>query len=98
MDRFALEHNLRDAIARVAAGQRALMEQRAQIRELERNGFDASPARALLQVYQQSQEMNLFDRTRLAGLMEMALSDTSTSDYDDRDLFEDDFQTYRQAA
>ena len=48
MDRFALEHNLRDASARIMACQEALLRQRYQVRELERCGLDASVARALM--------------------------------------------------
>ncbi len=65
MDRFALEGGLRDACARVVAGQRALLEQRIQIRELEQCGHDAAVARALLQIYEQSQATNILDRNRL---------------------------------
>ena len=51
MDRFALAGSLRAANARVMAGQWALLEQRAQVRELEQCGLDASTAKALLEIY-----------------------------------------------
>ncbi len=92
MDRFAFTHSLRDANARVVAGQRALLEQRLQIRELEQYGLDATPARALLHVYEQSQEMNMFDRNRLMGVMASGVLEApSTVDYDDRGL--DEYET-----
>ena len=53
MDRFALEHNLRNASARIVACQEALLLQRFQVRELERGGLDASLARALLEIYEE---------------------------------------------
>jgi hypothetical protein len=65
MDRFALEGGLREACARVVAGQRALLEQRVQIRELEQCGHNAAVARALLQIYEQSQATNILVRNRL---------------------------------
>ena len=65
MDRFALEGSLREACARVVAGQRALLEQRVQIRELEQCGHNAATARALLEIYLQSQATNILDRNRL---------------------------------
>ncbi len=66
MDRFALEYNLRDACARVAACQQSLVSQRVQVRELERSGLDASVARALLDIYEESKSMALFNRDCLA--------------------------------
>ena len=64
MDHFALEGSLRAANARVAAGQRALLEQRTQVRTLEQSGLDASLAKALLGIYEQSQAVNVFDQQR----------------------------------
>ncbi|MFZ5783382.1 MAG: hypothetical protein ACOY4R_24550 [Pseudomonadota bacterium] len=103
MDRFAFAQNLQAAHARVAAGQRALLEQRLQIRELEDCGLDATPARALLHVYEESQEMNIFERNRLMGVLASGVLDApSRVDYDDRGLdehetFDEDFY-HRQAA
>ena len=100
MDRFALAGSLRVATARVVAGQRALLEQRAQIRELEQCGLDASPAKALLRIYEQSQAMSIFDRNRLHhALTSPAADEPSPADYDDRGLFDGDDDIYlRQAA
>jgi hypothetical protein len=65
MDRHALELNVREASARVVVGQQALLRQRQQIAELEQYRLDATAAKALLWLYEQSQAMNLFDRNRL---------------------------------
>jgi hypothetical protein len=100
MDRFGLASSLRVANARVAAGQWALLEQRVQIRELEQCGLDASLARALLRIYEQSQAMSILDRNRLhQALTSPAAAEPSPVDYDDRGLFdaEDDLHL-RQAA
>jgi hypothetical protein len=100
MDRFALASSLRVANARVAAGQWALLEQRVQIRELEQCGLDASLARALLRIYEQSQAMSILDRNRLHhALTSPAAAEPSPVDYDDRGLFDaDDDLPLRQAA
>ena len=83
MDRFALEGSLREACARVMAGQRALLEQRVQIRELEQCGHNAATARALLQIYLQSQTTNIIDRNRLYHeLMGHAADDGAPIDND----------------
>jgi hypothetical protein len=107
MDRFALEHNLRDACARVAACQEALLSQRVQVRELERSGLDASVARALLDIYEESKEMALFNRDFLARSLTLAQITSSIStaavavppvdEAANDDLFVDDFD-YREAA
>ena len=99
MDRFALADSLRAASARVVAGQWALLDQRLQIRELERYGLDASLAKALLQIYEQSQEMNILDRNRCARRWR-ARRPTSRRpiDYDDRDFFDADDDIYLQLA
>ncbi len=103
MDRFTLEHNLRGACARVVACQEALLSQRIQVRELERSGLDASVARALLDIYEESKEMALFNRDFLARsltLAQVTSSPTAVSPIDDPandDLFVDDFD-YREAA
>jgi hypothetical protein len=100
MDRFALADSLHVAIARVVAGQRALLEQRLQIRELEQCGLDASTAKALLRVYEQSQATSILDRNRLYhALTTPAADELSPVDYDDRDFFDADDDIYhRQAA
>jgi hypothetical protein len=100
MDRFALASSLRAANARVAAGQWALLEQRAQVRELERCGLDASTAKALLQIYEESQAMSIIDRNSLCHtLTRLATERPSPVDYDDRGLFDGDDDVYlRQAA
>ncbi len=85
MDRFALEGNLREACARVVAGQRALLEQRVQIRELELCGHNAATARALLQIYQQSQTTNILDRNRLYRELMINAADDSAPLDDDLD-------------
>ena len=77
MDRFALEHNLRDASARIVACQEALLSQRFQVRELERCGLDASVARALLEIYEESKAMAIFNRDSLASTLKMAAFTTS---------------------
>ena len=103
MDRFALEHNLRDACARVTACQEALLSQRVQVRELERSGLDASVARALLDIYEDSKEMALFNRDFLAKSLTLAqftIGTTTAPLIDDAandELFVDDFD-YREAA
>ena len=100
MDRFALAGSLRVANARVVAGQWALLEQRAQIRELEQCGLDASTAKALLRVYEESQEMSIFDRNRLYHALATTAADKPAPvHYDDRDFFDADNDIYlRQAA
>lgn len=99
MDRFALAGSLRAANARVVAGQWALLDQRMQIRELEQRGLDASPAKALLRIYEESQAMSIFDRNRLDhALTSLATDEPSSVDYDDRDLFDADDDIYHRAA
>ena len=103
MDRFALEHNLRDACARVVACQEALLSQRIQVRELERSGLDASVARALLDIYEDSKEMALFNRDFLAKSLTLAqftaptTADLPIDEPANDELFVDDFD-YREAA
>ena len=100
MDRFALANSLRAANARVIAGQWTLLEQRGQIRELEQCGLDASVARALLRIYEQSQAASILDRNRLHhALTSPAAAEPSLVDYDDRGLFDTDDDIHlRQAA
>ena len=100
MDHFALAGSLRAANARVVAGQWALLDQRMQIRELEQRGLDASPAKALLRIYEQSQAISIVDRNRLdQALTSLATATSSSVDYDDRGLFDADDDIYhRQAA
>src|SRR5262245_59003011 len=103
MDRFALEHNLRDACARVVACQEALVSQRVQVRELERSGLDASVARALLDIYEESKAMALFNRDSLAKSLTLAqrtTGGTTVASNDDaaHEIFLDDDFFYREAA
>lgn len=87
MDRYALANSLRAANARVMAGQWTLLEQRAQIRELEQSGLDASVARALLRIYEQSQAASILDRNRLHQALTSPMTDAPPPvDYDDADV------------
>jgi len=102
MDRFVLEHNLRDACARVMACQQALLSQRVQVRELERSGLDASVARALLEIYEESKAMALFNRVCVAKAVALAQCTSgaapSIDDADHDETFLDDDFFYREAA
>jgi hypothetical protein len=88
MDRCTLEHNLRNAYARILACQRDLQSQRAQVRELEQYGHDASVAQALLQTYEEAREMAVFNRNclsnalRTANFTTAALADPSIDDHE----------------
>jgi hypothetical protein len=77
MDRFALEHSLRDASARIMGCQEALLSQRSQVRELERCGLDASLARALLEIYEEAKAMAVCNRDSLASTLRMAAFTTA---------------------
>ncbi len=101
MDRFALEHNLRDASARIVACQEALLSQRYQVRELERCGLDASLARALLEIYEESKAMALFNRDSLTSTLRTAnFTTTAPADpsIDDHETFVDAEFHHRLAA
>jgi hypothetical protein len=101
MDRFTLEHNLRDAYARILACRQNLLSQRAQVRELERYGLDASLARALLHTYEESQEMAVFNRDCLSNALRTANFTTATvadPSIDDHDAFVDADLDHRLAA
>ena len=98
MDRFALADSLRAANARVVAGQWALLEQRAHVRELERCGLDASVAKSLLLVYEQSQEINILDRNLHQTVITTATDKPAPVDHDDSDFFDADDSYFRQAA
>jgi hypothetical protein len=101
MDRFALEHNLRDASARIVACQEALLSQRFQVRELERCGLDASLARALLEIYEESKAMAIFNRDSLANALRTAnFTTTAPADpsIDDHETFVDAEFHHRLAA
>ena len=98
MDRFALEHNLRGASARIVACQEALLSQRFQVRELERCGLDASLARALLEIYEESKAMALFNRDSLASTLKMAaFTTTAPADPPIDDPSIDDHETFVDA-
>ena len=106
MDRFALEHNLRAASARIVACQEDLLSQRFQVRELERCGLDASMARALLEIFEESKAMAVFNRDSLASTLRMATfataapADPSIDDpaIDDHETFVDAEFHHRLAA
>jgi len=92
MDRFSLADSLRAVNARVMAGQWALLEQRIQVRELEDHGLDASLAKALLQIYEQSQAMNILERKQLFHSLTIAAA------ADPSPVHHDDDTDYRLAA
>jgi hypothetical protein len=110
MDRFALEHNLRNASARIVACQEALLLQRYQVRDLERCGLDASLARALLDIYEEAKAMAVVNRDSLASTLKMAafttaapadsLADPLIDDLwiDDHEIFHDAEFDHRLAA
>ncbi len=100
MDRFTLEHNLRDAYARLLAVEHDLRSQRAQVCELERYGLDTSVARGLLQTYEESKELALFNRDCLSNALRTAAFTTATTDptIDDHDTFIDIEVEHRLAA
>ena len=98
MDRVTLEGSLCAANARVAAGQQALREQRAQVRELEQWGLDASTARALLHIYEESHAMSILERRRLYGVLAGAAPREPLPLQDNELLVEDDVTYHRQAA
>ena len=106
MDRFALEHNLRGASARIVACQEALLSQRFQVRELERCGLDASVARALLEIYEDSKAMAIVNRDSLASTLKMAAFATAVPVEPtlvaplicDQEIFVDDEFHHRLAA
>ncbi|CAN5512117.1 hypothetical protein BH10PSE14_BH10PSE14_23480 [soil metagenome] len=102
MDSFAIEQGFSAASARVVAGQRALISQRSQVRELEQCGFDASLARALLRDYEQSQAMAVFDRNRFASALETSPVDgpssAPSSMNDDDHVYFIDIDTYHRLA
>src|SRR5512143_3200058 len=91
MERMTLEGNLRAADSCVASGQQAFLEQRAQIRELEQWTLDASVARALLRIYEESHAMSILERRRLAVL-------ASASDCEPLPVQDNDHIVYREAA
>jgi hypothetical protein len=101
MDLLALEHNLRGASARIVACQEALLSQRYQVRELERCGLDASLARALLEIYEESKSMAVFNRDSLASTLRMVnFTTTAPADpsIDDHETFVDAEFHHRLAA
>jgi hypothetical protein len=92
MDCFALAGSLRAANARVMAGQWALLEQRAQVRELEQCGLDASTAKALLQIYEEQQAISVIDRNSLFHALTTAVANPPSPVHYDDDI------DFRQAA
>ena len=98
MDRFALEHNLRAASARIVACQEDLLSQRSQVRELERCGLDASVARALLEIFEESKAMAVSNRDSLASTLKMAtFATTASADSSIDDFSIDDEETFIDA-
>jgi hypothetical protein len=99
MDRVSLEVGLRQADARVAAGQQALLEQRAQVRELEQWGLDASLAKALLRLYEESHAMSILDRRRLCYALASAMPYGPLPVQDnDREFIDSDYATHHREA
>lgn len=98
MDRVTLEGSLFAANARVMAGQQALRDQRAQVRELEQWGLDASLAKALLHIYEESYAMSILERRRLYGVLAVAPPREPALLQDNELLVEDDVTYHRQAA
>ena len=100
MNSVTLEGNLHQANARVVACQQALREQLAHVRELEQWGLDASVARALLRIYEESHATSILDRRRLCGALIEATTNAPLPVQDnDRESVEADDTTYhRQAA
>lgn len=98
MDRVTFEDSLQQANARVAAGQRALLEQRAQVRELEQCGLDASLTRALLRVYEQFQAASLYDQQRLYTLATATPDELLPIPGNDCDFLDADGMAYHRKA
>ena len=98
MDRVTLEGTLCAADARVTAGQQALREQRAQVRELEQWGLDASQAKALLRIYEEQHAMSVLERRRLHGALASAALREPLPLQDNELLVEDEVTYHRQAA
>lgn len=100
MDRMNLEGSMRSVNARIASGQQALLEQRAQVRELEQWGLDASVARALLRIYEESHATSILERRRLYGALATAPACESlpVQDNDRMSHATDDFIHHRKAA
>ena len=101
MDRFTLEHNLRDAYARLLASHQNLLSQRAQVRELERYGLDTSAANALLQTYEEANAMAVFNRNCLSNALRTGSFPTTPiadPSIDDHDTYVDAHFEHRLAA
>jgi hypothetical protein len=60
-----LKHLLEDAEMRVQRGQRNIDHQREVISALERDGQDATIAKALLKIFEKANEIHVADRDRL---------------------------------
>jgi hypothetical protein len=65
MDRAMLERHLKQAKEHVALGRKSVLRQFEIIAELERDGHDATTARALLTTYQSIQEVQESDLDRI---------------------------------
>jgi hypothetical protein len=98
MDRMTFEGNLRAADARVASGQQALLEQRAQVRELEQWSLDASMAKALLRIYEESHAMSILERRRLYALASASACEPLPVQDNNCEFFADDYITHHREA
>ncbi len=98
MDRMTLEDGLRAANARVALGQQALLEQRGQIRELELWSLDASVAKALLHIYEESYAMSILERRRLYQALATTAPTEPSPVQDNEFLGANDVTYHREAA
>ena len=67
MSRETLARHLAQAEARVALGQKHIGRQKEIITEPDAAGHDAGTARALLVVFEATQELHIADRDQIAG-------------------------------
>jgi hypothetical protein len=65
MDRATLLDHLAIALRNVSEGERHIAQQHEIIASLERDGFDASAAKAVLLQFEELQRMHIADRDRL---------------------------------
>jgi hypothetical protein len=70
MDRANLKHLLEDAEMRVQRGQRNIDRQREAISAPERDGQDATIAKAVLKIFEKANEIHVANRDRLIELAE----------------------------
>ena len=67
MERATLENDLSRAEAHVANGQKRIAQQHEIIAELDREGYDAAPAKDMLASFERTQAMHVGNRDRIAG-------------------------------